>query len=163
MADGSTSTNQQAAGAGRVAAVSARGPGLKALGERHLGTFLRFSIVGTIGFVIDATVLYLLHLGMGLGLYRARVGSFLVAASVNWLLNRVFTFRDARRDSHGRQWLSFVAVCSLGAIANYGAYALVIACGPESVLLPGFAVAAGSIAGLAFNYTLSRRFVFKPE
>jgi len=136
---------------------------LTALCERHAGTFVRFSIVGTIGFLIDTAVLYLLLYGAGLGPYAGRVCSFLVAASANWLLNRVFTFRDARSEPHGRQWLSFVVVCTVGALANYGVYALVIAHGQASVLLPGIAVAAGSVAGLAFNYTLSRRFVFRED
>ena len=132
----------------------------RALRERHLATFLRFSVVGTIGFLVDTAVLYLLLYGAGLCPYAARLGSFLVAASVTWLLNRVFTFRAARREARGRQWLRFVAVCSVGAVVNYATYAAVVALAPASALTPGLGVAAGSIAGLALNYTLSRRLVF---
>lgn len=131
-----------------------------ALLSRHAETFIRFSIVGTIGFLVDLTLLYLLIYLAGLGPYVGRVGSFLGAATATWFLNRVFTFRNAAPEAHGRQWLRFVAVNSVGAVANYGTYVLVLAIGTASAVLPGIGVAAGSIAGLTFNYTLSRHFVF---
>lgn len=131
--------------------------------SRHAETFLKFGIVGTIGFLVDVTLLYLL-LDLGAGPYLGRLGSFLGAATTTWFLNRVFTFRDAAPEAHGRQWLRFVAVNTLGALANLGTYGVVLAIGPETgdlaEALPGLGVAAGSIAGLLFNYTLSRRFVF---
>ena len=133
-----------------------------ALVSRHGETFVKFGIVGTIGFLVDVGLLYLL-LYLGAGPHLGRLGSFLGAATTTWFLNRVFTFRDAARGPRGRQWLRFVAVNSLGALANLGTYLLVITFGPPSELLPGIGVAAGSIAGLALNYTLSRRFVFTPE
>jgi putative flippase GtrA len=53
--------------------------------------FIRFGIVGTLGFCWDtATVYALRHL---VGLYVAGTAGFLVAATANWLLNRLWTFR----------------------------------------------------------------------
>ena len=131
--------------------------------SRHLAPLLKFSIVGTIGLLVDVTALYLLLYLVGFGPYAGRLGSFLIAATTTWFINRVFTFRDARPESHGRQWLRFVVTNSLGAVINYAVYAAVISQGAASVYLPGFAVAAGSLAGLAFNYTLSRRYVFSMD
>ena len=54
--------------------------------------------------------------------------------------------RDAALEAHGRQWLRFVAVNSLGAVVNYGTYVLVLAIGTASAILPGIGVAAGSLA-----------------
>ena len=130
---------------------------------RHFETLVKFSIVGTIGLLVDLTVLYFLLYLVGTGPYLGRVGSFLSAATVTWFLNRSFTFRDAAPEAHGRQWLRFVAVNCLGAVVNYGTYVLVLAIGTASAILPGIGVAAGSLAGLAFNYSLSRRFVFTPK
>ena len=52
--------------------------------------FLSFAVVGTIGFVVDLGVLYVV--APTLGWYGGRVLSFLAAASVTWALNRRFTF-----------------------------------------------------------------------
>lgn len=134
-----------------------------ALASRHFGPLIKFGIVGTIGFLVDLSLLYVLLYLAGAGPYLGRLGSFLGAATVTWFLNRVFTFRDAAPEAHGRQWLRFVAVNSLGAAVNYGTYVLVLAVGTASAVLPGIGVAAGSLAGLVFNYSLSRRFVFSPK
>ena len=50
--------------------------------------FLRFCIVGTIGFVVDAGSLYLIMATTGAGPYLARLFSFMMAASATWILNR---------------------------------------------------------------------------
>ncbi len=133
---------------------------MRALVSRHFGTLIKFGIVGTIGFLVDLSLLYVLLYLLGTGPYLGRAGSFLGAATVTWFLNRSFTFRDAAPEAHGRQWLRFVAVNAVGAAVNYGTYVLVLAIGTASVALPGIGVAAGSLAGLVFNYSLSRRFVF---
>lgn len=121
---------------------------------------LRFGVVGTLGFVVDTATLYL-ALSLGAGLYAGRVLSYLVAATTNWLLNRAWTFRQADRARPGRQWLLFLAVNLLGFACNYGTYVLLVRHWTVAGTHPVVAVAAGSIAGLAGNFLLSRRFVFK--
>jgi len=59
----------------------------------ELTRFLRFALVGTIGFVVDASVLRLVVAIFAINLYAGRLVSFLAAATVTWLLNRTFTFR----------------------------------------------------------------------
>ena len=54
--------------------------------SRTLVQFLRFGVVGTLGFLVDTAVLYL-GLALGLGLYLGRAISYLAAASANWALN----------------------------------------------------------------------------
>lgn len=126
------------------------------------GQFLRFAVVGTVGFLVDAAVLTLAVAGAGLGPYVARLVSFAAAATVTWYLNRRFTFA-AHREGTGamRQWTRFLAVNALGACINFGVYAALIhtvSLARQHLLL---AVAAGSIAGLASNFTMSRAFVFR--
>lgn len=125
-----------------------------------LAELLRFGVVGTLGFVVDTATLYL-ALALGAGLYGGRVLSYLAAASANWALNRAWTFRSADRSRPGRQWLMFLAVNLLGFVCNYGTYAVLVAGWPMAAAHPVIAIAAGSIAGLAGNFLLSRRFVFK--
>jgi putative flippase GtrA len=122
---------------------------------------IRFGSVGTVGFVVDSLVLLLAIHGLGLDPYRGRLVSFLVAASTTWALNRHFTFRDRRQARLARQWASFLAVNGLGGLVNYTTYALLVAWLDLVMAWPVLGVAAGSFAGLAFNFTLSRRLVFK--
>jgi putative flippase GtrA len=127
--------------------------------KRH---FLRFSAIGVIGFLVDSATLYLSLGLLGLGFYTGRVLSFLVAATTTWFLNRQVTFTDADRSKPLRQWRRFIAANALGGLVNYGVYATIVSLVPPAVWVPLAGVAAGSIAGLAFNFTASRRLVFRP-
>lgn len=125
-----------------------------------LGQFLRFGVVGTAGFLMDAAVLYLM-LALGLGPYAGRVVSYLAAASLTFALNRAWTFRSAARAPVARQWGAFVALNLLGFAANYGTYAALIAGSATVAAHPVLGVAAGSVAGMFINFAVSRRFVFR--
>ncbi len=122
--------------------------------------FLKFGVVGTIGFLVDTAVLYA-ALWAGLGLYWGRALSYVAAATGNWLLNRAWTFRGAGQGPAARQWAAFLAVNLVGFGFNYGTYAVLVATIPFVAAHPVLGVAAGSIAGLASNFLLSRRFVFR--
>ena len=71
--------------------------------------FLRFGVVGTIGFVVDTAVLYA-GLALGLGLYGGRAVSYLAAATTTWALNRVWTFRGRGNGPVHQQWALFLLV-----------------------------------------------------
>ncbi|MBI0534991.1 GtrA family protein [Roseomonas sp. KE2513] len=122
--------------------------------------FIRFGVVGTVGFVVDTAVLYA-ALAAGAGLYWGRVLSYVAAATGNWALNRAWTFRSAGREGAGRQWVMFLLVNLVGFAVNYSTYALLVANLPVVAAHPILGVAAGSVAGLAGNFLLSRRFVFR--
>ncbi|WP_431305263.1 GtrA family protein [Sediminicoccus sp. BL-A-41-H5] len=123
--------------------------------------FLRFGVVGTVGFVVDSAVL-LGMMALGAGPYGGRVVSYLVAASTTFALNRAWTFRSARRDAPvAAQWGRFVLLNLAGFAANYGTYAALVAGLPLVAANPVLGVAAGSLAGMFINFGLSRRFVFQ--
>jgi putative flippase GtrA len=124
-----------------------------------LGQFLRFGVVGTIGFLVDTAVLYG-ALAVGFGLYGGRAISYLVAASTTWALNRAWTFRGQGEGPALRQWAVFLLVNLVGFACNYGTYAALVATVSFVAQHPVLGVAAGSIAGLTGNFLLSRRFVF---
>lgn len=122
---------------------------------------LRFCVVGGIGFAVDGGVLWLLLEGTSLGPYLGRVLSYVAAATATWALHRRFTFPDAHRGDRRRQWALFVAVNTLGAAVNYGAYALLIATAALFAAQPVAAVAVASLAALAVNFTANRHWVFR--
>jgi putative flippase GtrA len=126
--------------------------------------FLRFFIVGGIGFVVDAGVLMGLVRGLALDPYSARVASFLAASSTTWYLNRIFTFRsDAHHHPVARQWATFVLVSVGGALINYGIYVATLQLWPLARMWPVIGVALGSLGGMGFNFPMSKLVVFRPS
>lgn len=123
--------------------------------------FFLFALVGTAGFVVDAGTLLLVHHALGLDLYVGRLISFLISATFTWHLNRKVTFRHHEPDHAFKQWAKFLSANALGAIVNLGLYAALIARVPFARAHPELAVACGSIAGLFFNFAMSRLFVFR--
>ncbi len=123
--------------------------------------FVRFCLVGTIGFCIDASVLQIVVQYWGVDPYLGRVLSYLVAATATWGLNRRFTFGPGGAEQWQHQWARYVIVNAVGAGVNYGTYA---ACVWSFALVRQYlilGVAVGSIAALVFNFTASRRLVFR--
>jgi putative flippase GtrA len=122
--------------------------------------FLRFTLIGAAGFLIDTIVLYLAMAYLGAGHYSGRALSYVVAASSTWALNRRFTFYAQRSKNRLAEWAKFFTANAAGGIANYVVYATLVASSPLVADWPILGVAAGSIAGLIINFNLSRRVVF---
>jgi putative flippase GtrA len=121
--------------------------------------FFRFGVVGTIGFLVDTSVLYA-GLAVGFGLYWGRALSYVVAATATWALNRAWTFRGQSSAPPLQQWAAFLLICLVGFAFNYGAYVVLVATVPFAAQHPVVGVAAGALAGMIGNFLLSRRFVF---
>lgn len=122
--------------------------------------FLRFVMVGAVGFFVDAGALMVATTALGLGLYSGRVFSYLCAATFTWILNRRFTF--AKTDEVAViQWLRFLGANALGGAVNYGVYAALVTFSAVAAATPVLGVAAGSAAGLIFNFMVSKYWVFR--
>lgn len=98
---------------------------------------------------------------LGAGLYGGRLLSYLAAATTTWALNRSYTFRNQRSRNKFAEWGRFLAANAVGGLVNYATYAILVTWVSTATAHPVFGVAAGSIAGLAVNFLLSRRVVFK--
>jgi putative flippase GtrA len=121
--------------------------------------FLRFGIVGLVGLVVDTAAVY--GLRGTFGLYGAGVLAYFVAATGNWVLNRVWTFRGHGSGSAHRQWAMFLATNLVGFVLNRGTYALLVAFVAAAAAQPVIATSAGAVAGMFANFSLSRRVVFR--
>jgi putative flippase GtrA len=126
--------------------------------------FLRFALVGTAGFVVnEAALWFVLHV-FRLNAYAGGVFSFLVAVTFTWWGNRTLTFSEhAARGgrSMAREWLAFVMANGFGFLVNDAVYASLLAFAPAPLNNPFVALAFGTIAGLALNFILSSRVVFR--
>lgn len=121
--------------------------------------FLRFATVGTLGFLWDTGTVYLLR--PHVNLYVAGTCGFVVAATFNWFINRIWTFREIQHAPMHIQWGKFLAANAVGFVANRGTFFLLVAFWPLVVEHPVIGIAAGSMAGLVFNYFLSKTLVFR--
>ena len=121
-----------------------------------------FSLVGAAGFVVDAAIVWALT-SSGANAILAQAIAFAVAVTVTWLLNRQFTFAQHASPNRLREWMHYVAANSLGAVVNNGVYVLLVLTVAMFSKEPVLAVAAGSLAGLVFNFTASRAWVFRPR
>jgi putative flippase GtrA len=125
--------------------------------------FIRFGIVGCLGFCVDVGVLYLMLYGFGFGRYLGRIVSYIAAASATWYFNAAITFPESRASNRTWEWARFVALNTFGGLVNYGIYAVYVKFQYHSVLAPAIAVAIGSLAGLLVNFSVSKQFVFNKQ
>lgn len=124
-----------------------------------LAQFVRFGTVGVAGFVIDTGIVY--GLRHQLGLYGAGVVAYIGAATGNWLLNRLWTFRGQGTGPAHRQWAMFMLTNLVGFVLNRGTYAILVTFVAAAADQPVIATAAGAAAGMFVNFSLSRRLVFR--
>ena len=129
--------------------------------ELFAATPVRFVLAGTVGFVVDAAVLYGLMTVASLSPMVGRVGSFLCASFVTWRVNRRFTFGAASAGNWLFEWVRYFWASVAGALVNYLVFAVLIVISPVVARMPTLAVAAGSIAGMLINFVLYSRFVFR--
>ena len=125
-----------------------------------LAEFFVFGVVGVVGFGADTAVVY--GTRQFAGLYLGGVLAYAAAVTTTWWLNRVWTFRD--RASSGpiaRQWAAFVMASLPGLCLNLGTYFVLITVVPLCTVHPVIAIAAGAVAGMFANFTLSRTMVFR--
>jgi putative flippase GtrA len=123
--------------------------------------FLRFAVVGVLGFIIDAGVLAVAVHWLHWGLYAGRAVSFLLAVTATWVLNRNYAFHATASQSRLAEWLRYLLSNAVGGSVNLGSYALLIHQSATLRETPTLAVALGSIAGMLVNFTLMKVFVFR--
>ncbi|HEY1857194.1 GtrA family protein [Acidocella sp.] len=121
--------------------------------------FIRFGAVGALGFCWDTATVYATR--NHFGLYVAGTLGFFVAATVNWAINRWWTFRHHTHGAAHVQWLKFLATNLVGFIFNRGTFFALVAISPLCRAQPVLAIVAGTASGLVFNYFLSKKLVFR--
>ena len=126
--------------------------------------FLRFALVGSLGFFVNESALYLCLRLVHLNKDQAWLPAFLVAVTFTWWGNRSFTFPDyAAEKGLLAEWAAFLVANSIGALVNAAVYFALIHLAAEPLNNPLLALAAGTIVGMLFNFVASRRFVFRKK
>jgi putative flippase GtrA len=124
--------------------------------------FAVFSFVGIVAFLIDTGILYA-ALPLFAGNFPiARALSWFCAVSCTWALNYQLTFRYQARYLP-LSWLKYVMANLLGGSINYAVSLATVGLSTAARDRPVLAVAAGSLAGLVFNFVASKAFVFRGQ
>lgn len=86
--------------------------------RREIKRFIKFAMVGTLGFMIDFSILNIMHKLAGWPLLAANSLSFTVAVISNFTWNRLWTFPESRSRRKRRQLPQFALVNIIGLAVN---------------------------------------------
>jgi len=118
-----------------------------------LKQFIFFGIIGTVGFIVDASVLlYLVHIE-NFSIIFSRIISFIIAVFATWILNRYFTFSNKTKDnSKSKEYIEYLSIQTIGAGLNFLIFiGLIYLFEPlKDILIIPLAIA--SIIAMFFNY-----------
>lgn len=122
--------------------------------------WLRFNLVGVMGFALQTATLSLLVRWAGVGATIAVTIAVAAAVSHNFIWHELFTWPDRPRETRLKRWLSFHL--STGAISILSNVVVTIAV----VNTTGLPVVAANIVAVAVasiaNFWVSDRLVFRP-
>ena len=121
----------------------------------HLAQFL---MVGLSGLLVNLAVLTC-ALRLNFSQNAAVALAIVVSLVWNFVLNRRFSFSYARDRSMARQFLGFLAACSVGALVNYFTTLALW----ETLRYKQIAAVIGVAAGTSFNFTASRFIIFRDK
>ncbi|GAB0149986.1 MULTISPECIES: glycosyltransferase [Marichromatium] len=133
----------------------------KTLGSAIPVRFLAFSLIGGFGVFVHMAVLWPLLAVLGEGAFLAgQATATLVAMTSNFFLNNLLTYRDMRLRGRAllRGWLSFVVVCSVGALANVGIANYLFVEGLSGWFLSAL---AGILVGAVWNYAVTAVYTWR--
>ena len=123
-----------------------------------LPPIVRFGLVGTFAYVVDAGTLAILN--EWLHVVPARLLAFAVAVTTTFFLNMWLTFDGLIDQSLVKSYLKYVSANSVGGVINVVVSTALLLQNIPVISQPFVAVAFGSLSGLVANYTLSKRFIF---
>jgi len=120
--------------------------------------FLSFSLVGGLGVLVHFGVLTMLLKGFDVPFRTSQSVSTVAAMIFNFAANNALTYRDQRL--RGLRWvaglLSFMAACSIGAVANVGIATFLF----ETHMQWMLAALAGVSVGAVWNYAITQLYTW---
>ena len=122
--------------------------------------FVKFGMVGVVGFAVDSAMLYVGIDGLGLKPVAAGFFSFPFSVTTTWIGNRLFTFRHAPKTPAARQLAKFAGICAVGLVFNRGTYSLLVSLVPLIYANPIIGLLAGTGVSMFFNFFTAKKHVF---
>ncbi|WP_083900871.1 GtrA family protein [Azospirillum sp. B4] len=138
--------------------------------KRVRAEVVSFALIGVGGLFVDLAALWVAMHPLGLDKHSAGFFSYFMAATFTWWMNREFTFKGVNRRRALHQWAKFLAANAVGGVVNLATYNLIVWLDAPAfaiailpwlpALWPYGAKGAGSLAGMGFNFVLSKMLVF---
>jgi len=139
---------------------------IKRLADFKYGLFsyaAQFGFIGAIGTLVNIIVLSVL-LKFYLAERLSIILAILAGMNSNFILNRIITFSSSQSGrGFVQQYFSFLISCSIGACVNFAVTFWILNKAPIAHEIPALAVLGGVISGMAFNFFLSRYWVFRDK
>jgi putative flippase GtrA len=79
--------------------------------------FIKFGIVGFTGLIIDFSITYILKEKLKVNRYISNSTGFILAASSNYLFNRIWTF-NSHNPEVATEFISFIIISAIGLLIN---------------------------------------------
>jgi dolichol-phosphate mannosyltransferase len=130
----------------------------KSIGRYMPVRFVAFAIVGGLGVFVHMVALSVLLKGLRLDFLRSQAIATVTAMIFNFALNNALTYRD-RRLRGWRWWTglaTFIAACSIGAIANVGVANYLFLGKTQWVV----AALAGVAVSAVWNYAVTKMYTW---
>ena len=123
--------------------------------------FVMFSFIGGLGVFVHLAILTLLLNVLSLGFTLGQSIATCAAMVFNFAINNVLTYRDRRL--RGASWfkglLTFMAACSIGALANVGIATYLFVNKTQWLL----AALAGVMVGAVWNYAVTQLYTWSKK
>jgi putative flippase GtrA len=127
--------------------------------RESLKRYASFFGVGSLGFMVDVSVLYVLMLA-NISAFYARIPAIIIAASVTFILNKYVTFAHKKSDKLA-QMMRYGAGVALASLINYGVFSGLLLIFPS--LKPLFALIIASLSAMLISYYWHATIAFKKE
>jgi putative flippase GtrA len=121
---------------------------------------IRFLVVGTVGFLVNYGMLALFYDLLGASILIAQIIGAETAMLATFVGNNFWAFVGHHHVKKRVKLLKFHASALAGIIINSSCVVILV---HFFHVYYGLALIVGSLAGLVWNYTLYKRFVFKPH
>lgn len=126
--------------------------------------FIRFCMVGLLGLFVDLGTVAIVKESLGLDTRLCAVVGFAVAVSVNFVLNRRFTFAGARHMPGLWSYLTYVGTNMLGlAVRMLVVHAMIVFANLDDGRGYLISNASGIALGTLFNFVGAKYFAFDPQ
>lgn len=129
--------------------------------RQNVFQLLKFSLIGSVGFAVDAGIMLILNPLLSLNPIEARPISFMFAVTITWYLNRQFTFPHRAHSTRLQEWLRYTSANGIGALLNLVIFYVSMATSTFFRSNPVFALAVASILALLFNFWASKTIAFR--
>lgn len=133
--------------------------------RRHeaLGQFVRYALVGSTNVAVHL-IFFNVFSFLGLHTLAANALAFLLATVNSFVLNKVWAFRDPRRDAVVRQYVRFLSFTVVGLALHTGAFSLLlIPLGDHGTIGKNIALVCALPVSVLWNFMCYRLWTFKPR